>query len=335
MATVISSPTAAPRRASGHLLATVLAGLALAAAVAPFLAGEGLIRLAGEILLVFAMAQMWNLLSGYAGLLSIGHQVFVGAGAYGMFTLSIYAGINPYVAIALAPLVSGVLAAVIAPILFRLRDAYFTIGMWVFSEIVAILVGKSAWLGEQNGLTLAALRDMDPKWISPVGFWWAAFAALGSLALTVWLMRSRLGLALMAVRDNEIAASSLGIDVWWSRFIAFVISAAGTGLCGAIYFLGPAHILPASGFDGNWVVIVLFICVVGGLGTIEGPIVGTVIYFGLRQLFADGGNWYLILMGAVAVVTMLVARNGVWGTLHRKFGFSLIDITRHPPARTG
>jgi branched-chain amino acid transport system permease protein len=335
MATVISSSTAVPRKANAHLLAPLLAALALAAAAAPFLLGEGLIRLAGEILLVFAMAQMWNLLSGYAGLLSIGHQVFVGAGAYGMFTLSIYAGVNPYLAIALAPLFSGVLAALIAPILFRLRDAYFTIGMWVFSEIVAILVGKSAWLGQQNGLTLAALRDMDPKWISPVGFWWSAFAALGSLALMVWLMRSRLGLALMAVRDNDIAASSLGIDVWWSRFIAFVISAAGTGLCGAVYFLGPAHILPASGFDGNWVVVVLFICVVGGLGTIEGPIIGTVIYFGLRQLFADSGNWYLILMGSVAVATMLVARNGVWGTLRRKFGLSLIDITRHPPDRTG
>lgn len=333
MAPVVSSAPTAPRRASVRLLTPVLAALVVAAAAAPFIFGEGLIRLAGEILLVFAMAQMWNLLSGYAGLLSIGHQVFVGVGAYGMFALSIHAGINPYIAIAFAPLFSGILAAVIAPILFRLRDAYFTIGMWVFSEIVAILVGKSAWLGQQNGLTLSALRDMDPRWISPIGFWWSAFAALGSLALTVWLMRSRIGLALMAVRDNDVAASSLGIDVWWSRFIAFVISAAGTGLCGAIYFLGPAHILPAAGFDGNWVVIVLFICVVGGLGTIEGPIIGTIIYFGLRQLFADSGNWYLILMGSVAVGTMLVARNGVWGTLHRKYGFSLIDITRHSPDR--
>lgn len=331
MATVTSSRAAMSDQERPYRLMAVVVILALAAAVAPFLFGEGLIRLAGEILLVFAMAQMWNLLAGYAGLLSIGHQVFVGAGAYGMFTLSIHAGVNPYVAIALAPLVSGALAAVIAPILFRLRDAYFTIGMWVFSEIVSILVGKSSWLGQQNGLTLTALRDMDPAWISPIGFWWSAFAALGSLALLIWLMRSRLGLALMAVRDNDTAASSLGIDVWWSRFIAFVISAAGTGLCGAIYFLGPAHVLPASGFDPNWVVLVLFICVVGGLGTVEGPIVGTIVYFALRQLFADSGNWYLILMGSVAVVTMLVARNGIWGTLHRKYGVSVIGITRQPP----
>ncbi len=331
MEAVVSSRAAVAGRERPYRLVLIFVILGAAAVVAPFVFGEGLIRLAGEILLIFAMAQMWNLLAGYAGLLSIGHQVFVGTGAYGMFTVSIYAGMNPYVAIALTPLVSAVLAAVIAPILFRLRDAYFTIGMWVFAEIVAILIGKSDWLGRQNGLTLAALRDMDPAWISPVGFWWSAFAALGSLALLIWLMRSRLGLALMAVRDNDTAASSLGIDVWWSRFIAFVISAAGTGLCGAIYFLGPAHVLPASAFDPNWVVIVLFISVVGGLGTIEGPIVGTFVYFALRQLFADSGNWYLILMGSVAVATMVVARNGIWGTLHRKYGVSVIGITRQPP----
>ena len=316
---------------SSRTLPLVLAGLAIVAAVAPFLLNEGVSRLIGEILIVFAMAQMWNLLSGYAGLLSIGHQVFVGVGAYALFVLSIRAGVHPFAAIALAPLFSALIAAVIAPILFRLRDAYFTIGMWVFSEIVAILVGKSAWLGQQNGLTLAALRDIDPTWISIVSFWWSAFAAIGALGLLYWLMRSRLGLALMAVRDNEVAASSLGIDVWWSRFAAFVISAAGTGLCGAIYFIGPAHVLPASAFDGNWVVIVLFICVVGGLGTIEGPIVGTAVYFILRQVFADAGNWYLILMGAVAVITMLVAKKGIWGAIRKRFGIVIFATAKKSP----
>lgn len=118
--------------------------------------------------------------------------------------------------------------------------AYFTIGMWVLSEIVSILVGKSEFPGRQNGLTLTTLRDMDPAWIAPAGFWWASFAALGGLVLMVTLLRSRLGLALMAARDNGVAASSLGIDVWSSRFLAFVVSGAGTGLCGAIYFLSPA-----------------------------------------------------------------------------------------------
>jgi branched-chain amino acid transport system permease protein len=135
----------------------------------------------------------------------------------------------------------------------------------------------------------------------------------------------------MAVRDNETAASSLGIDVWNARLIAFGVSAAGTGLCGAIYFLGPAHILPASAFDPNWVVTVLFICVVGGLGTLEGPVVGTIVYFGLRQIFADAGNWYLILMGTVAVVTMLVAKKGIWGSIKARYGTELIKIRRDPP----
>jgi branched-chain amino acid transport system permease protein len=331
MAAIVSFRNSLPAAAPNSLFyAAGLVALAVAIA-APFVVSEGLLRLATEILVIFAMAQMWNLLSGYAGLLSIGHQAFVGAGAYAMFATSIHAGVSPYLAMLAAPVIAALLAAVVAPILFRLRDAYFTISMWVLAEIVAILVGKSEFLGRQNGLTLTALRDMDPHWIAPAGFWWAAFAALGALALMIVLLRSRLGLAQMAVRDNDVAASSLGIDVWRSRFIAFVISAAGTGFCGAIYFLSPAHILPGDAFDPNWVVITLFICVIGGLGTIEGPIVGTIVYFVLRQLFADAGNWYLILMGAVAVLVMLIAPKGLWGTFRSMVPFEIISIRRRPP----
>jgi branched-chain amino acid transport system permease protein len=332
MAPLIPSRSRAPATVGNWTLLSVTLVLCALFAAAPFFIGEGVLRLATEILVVFAMAQAWNLLAGYAGLLSIGHQVFVGTGAYAMFCASIYGGVSPYFAILAAPIASALLAALVAPLLFRLRDAYFSIGMWVLAEIVSILVGKSTILGKQNGLTLEALRAMDPAWVTPIGFWWAAAAGVGTTAMMVLMMRSRLGLGLMAVRDNDLAASSLGIDVWRSRFVAFVISGAGAGFAGAIYFLGPAHILPPSAFDPNWVVIVLFIVIIGGLGTIEGPIIGTVVYFGLREIFSDAGNWYLISLGAVAVGVMLAAPKGIWGAVSARTGIEVFSVRRFPPA---
>jgi branched-chain amino acid transport system permease protein len=232
-----------------------------------------------------------------------------------------------------APIVCAVVAAAVAPILFRLRDAYFAIATWVFSEIALALISKSDILGHQYGLTLEGFRVMrNPWWIAPGIFWWAAATAVGGTVLMFWLLRTRVGLGLMAVRDNDLAASSLGIDVWWARFIAFVMSAAGTGLAGGIYYMLEAHVVPRQGaFDPNWVVIMLFAAILGGLGTIEGPIIGTIIYFALRELFAGAGNWYYMLLGGTAVLVMFVAPKGVWGSFSRRTGYEIFSVRRLPP----
>lgn len=320
-------------------IAISFAFLALLIAAAPVLIGEGALRFLTECLLVLSMAQMWNLLAGYAGLVSFGHQVFVGAGAYALFEISGSMDISPYWVLPSAPLVCAIIAAVIALPLFRLREAYFAIAMWVFSEIVAAFVTKSSVLGGTSGLPLTSSRLLDLDWFEPVMFWIAGGLALGSIGGLFLLMRSGFGLGLMSVRDNDLAAMSVGVDVQRNRFIVFVLSAAGCGLAGAVSFLGNLYISPAAAFDVNWVVYMMFIVMIGGIGTLEGPIIGTVIFFGLREIITDqlglSAGWYLVALGTVAVVVMLWSPRGLWPPLRDRFGIRLLGVARKAPDSSG
>ncbi len=315
-------------------LRAALGGLLVAAALlatAPAWLQTGYLRLIAEIMFVFTMAQMWNLLAGYVGLVSFGHQAFVGIGAYALFFISNSSGWSPFLCVPLAFIICAAAAAVVAPFLFRLRDAYFSIAMWVLAEILLILITKSKMLGSVYGMPLQAARSMDRNWFNWISYWWALSLALGAVLLTVGILRTRFGLSLMAIRDNDAAAESLGVDVWRSRFVAFVISGAGCGAAGAAYYMADFHVEPGAAFDVNWVVTMLFIVILGGIGTVEGPAIGTAIYFGMRAVFADTGNWYLIMMGTVAVAVMIFAPRGIWGNLSQRFGIQIFSVRRTPP----
>ncbi|RYF61557.1 MAG: branched-chain amino acid ABC transporter permease, partial [Comamonadaceae bacterium] len=214
--------------------------------------------------------------------------------------------------------VLGALAAmVVAPALFRLRDAYFSIGIWVVAEIVTLLVSKTPALGGSAGLTLDMSMLEDIEQFAQVSFWLACSLGIGAVAGLYLLMQSRLGLAVTAVRDNEVAARSIGIDVQRVRLITFVISGAVCSLAGAVYFMGGMFVVPGSAFDINWVVMMLFATMIGGIGTIAGPVVGVLVWFGLRELLAVSlgisGGWYLIAMGCVAMAVSLWAPRGLVG----------------------
>jgi branched-chain amino acid transport system permease protein len=298
-----------------HRLAAPAAGAAacLALAVLPLVVGSGDLGLATEILLVFTMAQMWNLLAGYAGLLSLGHAAFIGMGGYALYAVTNLLGLPIYAGILAAFVITAAVAAVIAPLLFRLRDAYFAIGTWVFAEIVHILVTKSDALGGSSGMPLLAIRDMNIDRFPVVSFACAAVLSVAAMVTASLIIRARLGLALMAVRDNPLAAASAGIDVWRSRFLAFVLSAGVCGAAGGVYFMSTLFIDPNAAFDVNWTVILLFIVIVGGIGTLSGPVIGTVIYFSLRQMLLGQQGWFLVLMGGVAVLAAVFAPRGISG----------------------
>ena len=308
----------------------------LVVAAAPRLIGEGALRFLSEALLMLAMAQMWNLLAGYAGLVSMGQQVFVGLGAYGLFFASISLKVAPFWVLPLAPLLCAAVAAVVALFLFRLREAYFAIGTWVFSEVVSLIISKIERLGGERGMGLPTARLVDARWLEPLTFWISAAIAVAAVAGTYGLLRSRVGLGLMTVRDNDVAAASIGVDVWRNRFIAFVIAAAGCGLAGAVSFTATLYVAPSFAFDPNWVVEMMFIALIGGIGTLEGPIVGTVIYFALRELmtiaFGLSAGWYLVGLGTVAIATMLYEPAGLWPRLRDRLGVDWLSVRRVPPA---
>src|SRR5262249_6826719 len=143
---------------------------------------------------------------------------------------------------------------------------------------------------------------------------------------------------LMTVRDNDLAATSIGVDVWRNRFIAFVVSAAGTGLAGAVSFNATLYVAPGFAFDPNWVVAMMFIVLMGGIGTLEGPTLGTMTYSALREVvtvvFALSGSWYLVGLGAVAMAAMLYAPAGLWPMVRDRFKIAGLSVRRRPPRAT-
>lgn len=305
------------------------------AVLVPFVFDGGVARLLGEVLLMLAMAQMWNLLAGYTGLVSIGHQAFVGIGAYVLFFASDGLGITPYAAIPIAGIAGGLVAIAVAPLLFRLRDAYFSIGMWVFAEILHLLAAKSPVLGGTSGVTLKAVQRINIERFAQFSFYICAAIALSAVVGVYVLMRSRMGLALMTVRDNELAATSIGVDVGRNRLIAFAISGFGCAIAGATHYMTAMFVGADSAFSVDWVVAMLFIVTIGGIGTLEGPIIGTLIYFGLREFFGAyfelSGGWYLVAMGVVAVVVMQTAPRGIWGLLQERYTLQGFSVRRQPP----
>ena len=307
----------------------------LALVAAPWLAGEGALRFLSEAMLMLAMAQMWNLLAGYAGLVSMGQQVFVGLGAYCLFFSSIWLKVAPFWVLPLAPLLCAAVAAIVALFMFRLREAYFAIGTWVFSEVVSLMISKTEQLGGERGVGLPTARLVDPRWLEPLTFWISAAIAVASVFGTYALLRSRVGLGLMSVRDNELAAASIGVDVWRNRFIAFVIAAAGCGIAGAVSFTATLYVAPGFAFDPNWVVAMMIIVIIGGIGTLEGPILGVIIYFALREaltvVFGLSAGWYLIGLGIVAIAAILFEPDGLWPLVRGRLGGDWLSVRREPP----
>jgi branched-chain amino acid transport system permease protein len=303
-------------------------------ALAPFWGERQTLRLLAEVFTFVALASLWNLLAGYAGLVSVGQQAFVGLGGYLLFALVILLDVHPIAAILIAGPIGALVAVPVAALIFRLRGAYFAIGTWVVAEVFRLLASQISVLGGGSGISLpsAVVVAMAPsRQAREFEIYWLALALTAMvLGAIVALLRSRHGLALTAIRDNELAAQSNGIDVTRVKFIVFVLTGFGTAMIGALIFLMKLRISPDTAFSVNdWTAFVIFITVIGGIGRIEGPIIGTIVFFVLRQALADLGSLYLLMMGAVAIVVMLWAPKGLWGLIAERFGWQALPLQRH------
>lgn len=324
---------AVTRATRASRIAMLVAALALAMlALAPWWAGRADMRLMGEIYLYLALACLWNLMAGYAGLVSVGQQAYVGFGGYMLFALTVFGGLHPIAAIAAAGGLAAAISVPVATLIFRLKGAYFAIGTWVVAEVFRLSFAQISALGGGSGssLPVGIVRSLSPSRSGreALSYWLALGAAVVVIGTIYLFLRSRRGLALTAIRDSEAAASGLGIDIWRTKLEVYVVTSALTAIVGGLIFLQKLRISPDAAFSVNdWTAFVIFIVVIGGIGTLEGPIIGTLVFFAIRETLADFGTIYLMILGAVAIVVMLKAPKGVWGLIRDRYDLELFPLS--------
>ena len=327
------------------LVTAVFAAAALAILfAAPFLASRASLRDLFFVLTLIALAQFWNLLAGYAGIISIGQQAYVGFGGYLLFALTTFAGVDPVAAIAIAGGLGALIAIPVARLVFRLNGPYLAVGTWVVAEVFRLVFAQIKSLGGGTGVSLPTAVTNEAASVRLAAlttgvrasvardfltFWLAAILAAATIAAVYALLRSRRGLALAAIRDNEAASGSIGVDALAAKLWVYVAASGGASLVGALIFFQTARISPGAAFSvTDFTAYVLFVVVIGGIGTIEGPIVGAVILYLMRNALADLGPIYLMALGALAILAMLFFPGGLWGAFAQRFDVHLFPIRR-------
>jgi branched-chain amino acid transport system permease protein len=275
--------------------------------------------------MLLTMASMWNLLAGYAGLVSVGQQAYIGLGAYAVLQYSDW-GVQPYLGVLLAAATCTAIAVPTSLLAFRLRGDYFAVGTWVIAEVYRLVMVRDSALGGGSGRSLNTLSDLDQTVREALTYWVALAVAVLALVACYALMRSRLGLALTAVRDNEIAASSAGVKVSLAKRIVYLVAAAGTGAAGGVLVVSSLNVNPDTSFSVQWSAYMIFIVIIGGLGFVEGPLIGAIVFFALQQTLADYGVWYLILLGLIAMTAAIWLPRGLWGLLADRLGVRLFPV---------
>ena len=303
----------------GALIVVVVLGLA------PYIVYSGTTAILVQAFILLTMASMWNLLAGYAGLVSVGQQAFVGLGAYFVLILALH-GTSPFAALPVAALGCGVAALPLWWLVSRLRSGYFAIATWVLATTVLLIIEKFSSIGGGTGMPLPGLAGYNPALLTAYTYWAALSVTVVALAAIYLLLRGRLGLVLTAIRDDEVAARSSGARVGLARMLVFVVAGAGCGAAGAVLAISQLQVQPAAVFTVNWTAEMAFITIIGGLGTIEGPIVGTVVYMVLQQTLASYNAWYLIIFGLVAIFVALFARRGLWGLVDSRINVRLFPV---------
>ena len=301
------------------------AAVALLLAVVPLVASPDIVQKLTTLLILILLAVMWNALAGYGGLLSVGQQAFIGIGAYATIYFADL-GVPPYIAMVLAALLAGLLSVPISFFALRLRAAQFAIGMWVTAEAASIIVRQDSNLGAGTGIALIQLYHIDPNFRQAYTFWLALAFTVVFVGVLFFLLRSPFGASLQAIRDDEVAARSLGVDVSARKRLLFVLAGFGCGAAGVLVVANTLFIEPGSIFSVQWSAYMIFMVLVGGLGTFEGPIIGAILLFAIQTTFTQGGPWYLVGLGATAAFFALVLPRGLWGMAEERLGLRLLPV---------
>lgn len=319
----------------------------LALFAVPVIGGRAMVQDLFMVMTMLVLALNWNILAGFAGLVSVGQQAFVGLGAYAMFAAVILLGLDPILGVILGGFVAMLFAIPMAFFSFRLQGAYFAVGTWVVAEIARLLLAQWKALGGGTGTSLPKgttknmfgvqeIKDVldvsSSAAADALTYWMALILVLVTLGASYVFLRSAKGLGLQAIRDNTEAARSVGVDPTRLKAQVFLLTAFGTGLCGALLFIQITRVTPDAAFSLiDWTAFVIFIVVIGGIGTLPGPIIGVIVFYALQRLLADYGTVYLIVLGLIGIVVMLFARRGLWGLFVDKTGIELLPLRQRPP----
>jgi branched-chain amino acid transport system permease protein len=273
------------------------------------------------MMIIALAAQGWNLLGGYGGLSSFGHAAFFGTGAYAMTILQTSFGINAWIALICGVLLGALVGAIIGFLSFRagLKGSYFALITLAFAEVLRILANSVDFTGGAGGMMVrlqngaAYLQFSDRRYFFLILL---AFVA-AALFLTRWLERSAFGAYLIALRENDQAAQALGVDIFRIKMQAITLSAGVTALAGCLYVQNFLFI-DANVAYGSWISIeALFAAIVGGAGTIIGPLIGAVLLLGLGEVtksFSGGiAGIDLVVFGVILVLCVAFAPNGIRG----------------------
>ena len=330
------SPAQVSRSRRGRLWSVLTAAVAVVAvavlAYLPYLAFSSTTNLFVNVFIVIIMASMWNLLAGYAGLVSVGQQAFVGMGAYFVLILAQH-GLNPFLALPLAVAGCAVVAFPVWWLVSRLRTAYFAIATWVVASVCYLLIVRFPSLGGGTGMSLPGLGSVSGTLLTAYTYWAALIVTLAVIAGVYLMLRSRIGLVLTAVRDDEIGARSAGARVASARRFVFVVAGAGCGAAGTLLIISQLNVEPTAAFSVTWSAKMIFATIIGGVGTIEGPIIGAVIFYLLEQNLT--GTWYFIVLGLVAIAVAIWARRGLWGLVADRLNLRIFPVGYHLWPRPG
>ena len=295
--------------------------LVIALFTLPWWDGDGSLQTPLVVVLYYlGLAQMWNLLAGFAGMISIGQQMFVGVGTYSMLQFAEVWGLDPWLSVPAAGLAAAALSAPVALFAFRLSGGYFAIGTWVVAEVVRLLVTESNDLrgGDVRSLTRESLGGYSLETRADVTYWLALALAVGGTAIVVAVLRSRVGLALRSVRDSEDGARSLGIDATRTKALVWVVAAFWTGCAGAVILLSAPSTTAVSAFSvSRWMALVIFIAVIGGVGSTTGPVLGVLVFWLIDEQLSDAEAWRFIVLGGIAAAMAIAAPRGLYGLIQR------------------
>ena len=277
------------------------------------------------LLTFVAMASLWNLLAGFSGLTSFGQHAYLGLGAYALYLVAAH-GVNPWPGIAAAAVIAAVISLPVSMLVLRLSGGYFAVATLVVAAVFQIAVTLSPSVGGTTGVSVPGLAGYSPVLREALIYWATLVVAVASVAGVYLLVRGTFGLDARAVGSDPVAAASLGVRVGRSRRVAYLIAAGGAGAVGALIAMQTLYVEPTSVFNVQYSVYMLFMVLVGGMGTIEGPVIGALVLFGLQEALSSYGAWYLVIVGGLAAAATLVASRGLWGLVSERFGWSLLPV---------